>query len=82
MAPLIIAVLAVALVVAVVWPHRHRIPRPQRGRRVECCACGDELPIRRAVVVVDVADDDEAAMFGGGSAMVAEYHRRCAPKAA
>ena len=57
------------------WWRRRRTPE----RTVWCAGCGEELPVSKAVRIVDVpADDDEAEMMGG-TACIVEYHPRCAP---
>ena len=52
-----------------------RLRRP-RGRIVECAACGEPLPVAKAVVIH--GDIDHVPGYGLATT-VAEYHRRCAP---
>lgn len=57
------------------WWRRRRTPE----RTVWCAGCGEELPVSKAVRVVDVPDDEDEAEMMGGTACMVEYHRRCAP---
>ncbi len=75
------ATLIVGLVVGAlaVWLWRRVAGwRPVRRRRVECCWCGEPLPVNRAVIV---HGEVQAHQGLGWSTTVAEYHRRCARKA-
>lgn len=57
------------------WWRRRRTPE----RTVWCAGCGEELPVSKAVRIVDVPDDEDEAEMMGGTACMVEYHRRCAP---
>ena len=82
MAPVTAAAVAglalAAVIFAITWPlirWRRRTPE----RTVWCAGCGGELPVSKAVRIVDVPDDDDEAEMMGGTACMVEYHRRCAP---
>lgn len=71
MAPLILGFVAGTIILWTIWWWRRR----PKGRMVECCVCGDTIPVAKATIIHGTITQERE----GFATTVAEYCRRHAP---